>query len=277
MIYPNGKLTERFNVAYNSYLTQYGIKLPWFAKEIWRVAPIVAKKHNVPKDASKDGIMSFTDMQEVIYEINRIDKSLANIVRGMGGNKNGFNNEFNNEFNNLLNKWYHFSEQTSFKVEAMYNILAINEADPEEIDEDGGKRYIAEMDFYNQGNDGWMGPNIPCPVDHWPSCFKRLNFAFHDLYMNLNDKKDSYAKKRLDFNRQFYINTRSRRILEVRRKVSSGKQIQTNTKEHRWIGRLDEDKATIEILPFVWESHIQYPKRSPECGGMSRTSSVSGY
>ena len=85
------------------------------------------------------------------------------------GNKNGFNNEFINEFNNPTNKWYHFSEQNFFKVEAMYNILAINEADPEEIDEDGGKRHIAEMDFSKEMM--WM-EKYPRPVDHWSHVLK---------------------------------------------------------------------------------------------------------
>ena len=290
MFVPHGKLTKRMETKLNSYFTKYGQRLPWFAREIWRVAPVVAEKYNLPKVAQTDGVASFTDIHDAISELRKLYNQFAILIKDGCGSMDGWSSDFTK----LQEDWNQFCEDTADTPAAMHGIIAINEADPEEIDEDGGQRFGAEMDSYRNGNDGWFGPDTPCPIDNWPARFKKLDFVDEELTRYLPNpgfplpKEDTWRGEwpnvrgdlnaYINFNhREFYLDTRSRCVVEVRGEIQCGRQTQTRTKEHRWIGRLDENRATIEILPFAWELKVPYPKRSPECGGMSRTSSVSGY
>jgi hypothetical protein len=266
-----GKMTERMETKPSSYFTKYGQQLPWFAREIWRVAPVVAEKFNLPKNAGTNGVSSFTDMHNAISELRKLYNDFAIWIKAGCGSMDGWSSDFTK----LQEYWHQFCADTADTPAAEHGILAINEADPEEKDEDGLERFGAEMDAYKQGNDGWQ--TTPCPLDDWPAQFKLLKFDSHELRRQLHHEPINLRLEQpvINFNhRQFYLHTRSRRVLEVQGEIRCGRRTQTRTEEHRWIGCLDENKATIEILPFAWELPAHFPKRTPECGGMSRTSSV---
>jgi len=275
MVQLYGKITEQLETKPSSYITKYGQQLPWFATEIWRVAPVVAKKFKLPKNAATDGVASFTDMHAAILELGKLYNDIAIGIKADCGSMEGWSSDFTK----LQEDWHKFCADTAETVDAKHGILAVNEANPEETDEDGLPRFGAEMDTYKQGNDGWLGPDTPCPIDNWPARFVKLNFVGEELTRYLPNpvfplpREDECSGEwpdvrgnlnaHINFNhREFYLDTRSRRVLEVRGEIRCGRPTQTRTEEHRWVGCKDEKKATIEILPFAWELRCAYPKRT---------------